>query len=176
VQYKFGRIGKIAEMAAPTFVFAHFLTPHPDYVFESNGDFLTVEETAGRSLKTKYTDQLQATNKMVKSLVDTLLAHSDSPPIIILQADEGPFPKGSYSWRWDELTEPERRQKIGILNAYYFPGGHEDVLYESISPVNSFRVVFNLYFGADLELLPDRHFVYDWSQPYVFHDVTDNVT
>ena len=45
-------------------------------------------------------------------------------------------------------------QKTGILNAYYLPGADPRVFYPTISPVNSFRVVFNTYFGASLPLLP----------------------
>jgi hypothetical protein len=63
--------------------------------------------------------------------------------VIILQGDHGsPRAKG-----W-EMT---------ILNAYYLPDAQgRSRLYPSISPVNSFRVIFNAYFGADLPLLPDK--------------------
>jgi hypothetical protein len=41
------------------------------------------------------------------------------------------------------------------LNAYYLPGEKKDLLYDGISPVNSFRVIFNEYFNENYELLPD---------------------
>ena len=62
---------------------------------------------------------------------------------------------------------------MGILNAYYFPGGHEGWLYPSISPINTFRVVFNRYFDLDLELLEDKSFFSDWSTPFDFIDITE---
>ena len=34
----------------------------------------------------------------------------------------------------------------------------ENILYESISPVNTFRVIFDNYFGTDLGLLEDKHY------------------
>ena len=46
----------------------------------------------------------------------------------------------------------------GILNAYYLPGIGQGDLYPTISPVNSFRVVFNQYFGGKFPLLPDLSF------------------
>ena len=47
--------------------------------------------------------------------------------------------------------------RSAILTAAYLPGGSQDSrLYPSISPVNTFRVVFNRYFGARYPLLPDR--------------------
>ena len=46
----------------------------------------------------------------------------------------------------------------GILNAYYFPDGGYKVLYDSISPVNNFRILFKHYFGVDFNLLDDISF------------------
>ena len=64
---------------------------------------------------------------------------------------------------------------MSILNAYYFPGRNYGGLYERISPVNSFRVVLNTFFGAGLDLLPDKNFFSTWSDPYTFIDVSDAV-
>ena len=51
----------------------------------------------------------------------------------------------------------------------------KEFLYPEISPVNSFRVIFNRYFGAKFELLPDRSFFSTAKFLYKFHDVTDRV-
>jgi len=165
-------------------VFAHFLLPHPDYVFNRDGSLrppATTTEVAQRGLeqvmKEMYIDQLVATNRMVESLIETLLETSDTPPIIILQADEGPIPRGAEwgSWNWTNATPAELREKTGILNAYYLPGVDNGVLYPSISPANSFRMVFNLYFGTNLDLLDDLSYVYSHGQPYKFYDLTDRL-
>jgi hypothetical protein len=43
---------------------------------------------------------------------------------------------------------------MGNLMAYYFPGKDTASLaYPSITPVNSFRLVFNTYFGGTYPLL-----------------------
>jgi hypothetical protein len=47
---------------------------------------------------------------------------------------------------------------MGIMNAYHFPQGGNSLLYPSISPANTFRVIFNYYFGADFELVDDRSY------------------
>ncbi len=57
-----------------------------------------------------------------------------------------------------------------ILNAYYLPG-HNDLLYPTISPVNTFRLIFDTYLGADYPLLKDIS--YDSPVPYVFNFSTD---
>jgi hypothetical protein len=47
-------------------------------------------------------------------------------------------------------------ERTAILNAYFLPSSCEtDGLYRFITPVNSFRVIFNNCFGVDLELLKD---------------------
>src|SRR5690606_21828960 len=99
-------------------------------------------------------------------------------PVIVLQADEGPFPERyrSSSLSWHEAEPSELRMKSGILNAYYFPDGDYATLYDGITPVNSFRAIFNKYFGAKLEHLPDRIYASpDVFRIYEFFDVTDVV-
>jgi len=63
---------------------------------------------------------------------------------------------------------------MGILNAYYLPELTDSGLHESITPVNSFRVLFNHYFDADLELLPNANYVC-MSGPYDFVNVTERL-
>jgi hypothetical protein len=117
-------------------------------VFDADGnptyppDFWNKQKLYPANLYAKgYINQLQYLNKKMLSAIDTLLAESDTPPVIIIQGDHGPWlqPKDRHVW---------------ILNAYYLPGNN-DKLYKTISPVNSFRVVFNSYFGGNYELLED---------------------
>jgi hypothetical protein len=47
----------------------------------------------------------------------------------------------------------------------------------TMTTVNTFRFVFDRYFGADLPLLPDRLYQYrDKSHPYDFTDVSGRAT
>jgi hypothetical protein len=66
------------------------------------------------------------------------------------------------------MEEPGLHERLGILNAYLLPGIDPALIYPTITPVNSFRLVVNQYFGADLPLLPDRSFYSTWDQPYRF--------
>jgi hypothetical protein len=181
VLYKFDALGKIPEMNEPTFVFAHMIIPHPPYVFDRHGNYLTETQVNKRSRKKNHIDQLIFTNMKIKALIDKLLLDSKIEPIIILQADEGTFPKRCIdewpSFNWERATEAELKEKMGILNAYYFPNRTKDVLYPTITPVNSFRLVFNLYFSTNLELLPDKSYAFiDENHLYSFFNVTDKVT
>ena len=61
---------------------------------------------------------------------------------------------------------------MSILFACYAPQKVMDGLYDSISPVNIFRVVLNECFDAEYELLPDRNY---WCHGRPMIDVTDKV-
>ncbi len=90
-------------------------------------------------------------------ILNDIVTRSETPPVIILQADHG------------MRMRPEER--MAILNAYYLPAQGNPALYESITPVNSFRVVFNTYFGAPYSLLEDKSYLSSYTDPYTFEIV-----
>lgn len=164
--------------AEPVFVFAHILLPHEPYLFDADGRCLSLAEAAARDPEAGYLAQLRYANLLVADLVAGLLDRPGKKPVIVLQADEGPFPEryrgGALSWH--EAEPAELRMKSGILNAYYFPDGDYAALYAGITPVNSFRTILNKYFGTGLEHLPDRIYASpDVFRIYDFFDVTDLV-
>lgn len=57
--------------------------------------------------------------------------------------------------------------------AYYLPDGGDRLLYPEISPVNSFRVVLNAYFGVDMALLPDETYFTSHLIDGQFIDITE---
>lgn len=157
----------------PRFVFAHILVPHHPFIFGPNGErAYTDPEMAKRTYKQRYLDQLRFVNGKVKVLVEMILSEAETSPIIILQGDHGPssiFSPGEPSHRMLE-------QRMGILNAYYLPNNGKDLLYDSITPVNTFRVIFNRYFNTSYDLLEDKIYFSELGRPYKFIDVTDILT
>jgi hypothetical protein len=159
----------------PKFVFFHILVPHDPYVFGRDGSFVPVWVEKRRSFAENYTNQVLAANSMIRRLVDRILEDSSSPPVIIVQGDEGPYPGGTsnYRFNWHAASIELLRHRSGILNAYHLPGFDTGQLYPTISPVNTFRVVFNTYFGTNLPLLPDRTFRHTSEHlPYALDDIT----
>jgi hypothetical protein len=67
------------------------------------------------------------------------------------------------------------KEGMRILNAIYMPRKNYDILYDSITPVNTFRVIFNSYFSQNYELLDDRNYNSFEFAPYSFTDITDIV-
>jgi hypothetical protein len=134
------------------------------------------EEAASRTEEEKYVQQLTWTNNRVLEAIDLLLdAPSGQEPIILLQADEGPFPtrfrQNQRTFNWLEATPDEIQNKFGILNALHLPDvdDAEVGVTDTTSPVNEFRIVLNAYFGADLPLLPDQTYLSpDYARMYDF--------
>lgn len=165
----------LAERAGPKFVFLHVLVPHPPYVFDRDGSYVPIEVEHRRTDDENYVNQVHAANSMMRRLVDGILARSPAPPVILIQGDEGPYPVGTESdfYDWTRASADTLRERAGILNAYLFPGGRRDALYPDISPVNSFRVVFNEFLGTRLPLLPDRTMRHESGiHPLAFDDVS----
>lgn len=128
------------------FIYAHLLLPHFPYFFDKNGKLMPIEYANDAGNRIKYFEQLRYTNKLIKDCIDSILIHSESKPIIIIQGDHG----FRYLKNKDQLAE-----SFTILNAYYFPDQNYNLIYDSISPVNSFRIIFNKYFNKCLPLLKD---------------------
>jgi hypothetical protein len=139
----FDKIDDIARMPEPTFAHIHLISPHPPFVFGPNGeptspaDFWNENEEYPAKLYAKgYQNQLTFINNKMLEAVDTILANSQTRPVIVIQGDHGPW-----------LQTKEKRMRI--LNAYYLPG-HQEQLHPDITPVNTFRLVFDSYFGGNL--------------------------
>jgi hypothetical protein len=182
VRYTLDSLGKAAEHRGATFVFAHVISPHPPFVFDSEGRPLSnrglyslADADAFGATPEEYValyrSQLEYLNTLVIPALEDILQRSDRPPVILLQADHGP---GAYLV-WDSLEGSLLKERMSVLNAYYFPDASYERLDPTISPVNSFRVVLSQYLGADLPRLPDRSFFSTWDQPLVMTDVTDQV-
>ena len=67
------------------------------------------------------------------------------------------------------------KEVFAILNAYYMPEGKDKYLYPEITPVNTFRVIFNSYFGTEFDMLPDKNYFTKPHRPYRYYEVTERV-
>ncbi|WP_295805611.1 hypothetical protein [uncultured Nitratireductor sp.] len=169
-------IKTIGERERPVYVFAHILVPHGPYSFAADGRCLNERESAERGDRQGFVDQIAYANRLIEDIVTTLQADDRRPPIILIQADEGPFPKRDGRVPWQAAQAEKLQIKTGILNAYYFPNGDYGLLYPDITPVNSYRVLFDTYFGAEFPMLADRIFAFPNDRSlYEFHDVTQKV-
>ncbi len=156
----FRALDRAMDVRGPKFVFTHFILPHPPYVFDRKGNYRPEQQRDGNV--NGYLEQMHFANGQIERIVDKLLAvPADEQPIIVIQADEGPYPRlgTRFPSSWATQAPGDVRVKYGILNAYYLPGARSEfVPYPSITPVNTFRMVFDRYFGAQLAVLPDTSY------------------
>jgi len=183
ILYAFHKLGDICEQKGPIFVFVHILAPHQPFVFGEDGESVipakkyfdlwhTIDTGKNRDeYIQRYKRQLTFVNKKLVETIDKIISNSPEPPIIILQADHGP----ASMLDCENLNNTNLKERMSILNAYYLPGSGHKELYEEITPVNTFRIIFNHYFGTDLELLEDKCYFSAWTHTYRFIDVTDKI-
>lgn len=179
--YALDTLDQIPQIPGPKFVFAHLLIPHDPYVFDTDGSFMDRRQVADQGRDDSYRRQLQYANTRMLELIDRILAEDDDA-VILLQADEGPFPepyaKDEWAFRWRDATDAELEEKFGILFAMRVPGADVDEagFHDEITPVNAWRVIFNARFGTDLPMLPDRSWAHVSSyQFFDFFEITDRL-
>jgi hypothetical protein len=154
--------------AAPQFTFAHFLSPHDPYIFDNTGatpKYNQDRTDEGADETVKYTNQVTYLNTQIQSIIASI-RQDDPKAVIVLQADEGPYPKEfrgtltpTHYYDPINLQLPQMRQKFGVLASYYLPGVSQGATTSPINAnVNAFRFVLNQYLGYQLPLLPDCQF------------------
>lgn len=145
VNFILKELQRLPETEGPKFIFAHILVPHPPFIFAPDGKFQWADDRVAG-----YNRNVQFIDSHIVPVVDTIIKKSKTPPVIIIMGDHGPF--------GNQVTPSMR---LAILNAYYVNDEAKKDLYESITPINSFRVVFNNYFGTNYPLLEDlSYFAY----------------
>ena len=158
ILYAFDVLEDIASDGERKFVFAHIVSPHKPFVFGPEGEVIEWEP----GFKVGYPNQINYLNIRVKEVIENILEQSERAPIIIIQGDHGAKQYVGETGR------------MAILNAYYLPNGGEKAVYNTITPVNTYRVIFNEYFGQDLELLEDVSFYSSYLNPLDYNTIAQN--
>jgi len=135
--------------AQPRFVYVHVFMPHWPHLFDSLGRRKNNNLWAGAmndSIIREYTGYLPYTNACAKDLISTIKKNSGGKAVILFMSDHG--------FRFSNDQVPLVNAFFN-QNAVYFPDKDYHLLYDSISGVNQFRVVFNHLFHQNLPLLKD---------------------
>ena len=99
-------------------------------------------------------------------MIKNLQENSENQPIIIVQSDTGPSTKFG-----ETMNEKHQVDRMSIINAYYFPNGKYDLLSDDVTPVNSFRIVFDSHFETNYGLVDDRVFYSTYEKPYELNEL-----
>jgi len=159
--FKLEQLNRMPKMPGPKFVYAHIIVPHAPFIFGPNGEPIEPLEPETRENNILlYRDQVIFINSKILSILKTLINETELQPIIIIQGDHGG-------------KDTIGTQRSAILNAYYFPEGGNQDLYDSITPVNTFRYIFDRFYGMDYPLLDDVSYRVPSEEDFSFDVVID---
>ena len=167
----------------PVFVWSHIMLPHFPLIFGANGEPITPGESllvmnnphvfegtdSSWNIKQQFLQQLQFANKKSMELVDKIL-ENEKQSIIIIQSDHG----SAFDVNLHDPTDDDVHQRLSNINAIYFPDEKpREILMNDQTNVNTFRIVFNSYFGSDYDILEDKiYWNLSFKKPFWFKDVT----
>lgn len=149
VYFTANNIGELDELSSPTFVFVHLLLPHAPFMFDATGNINHPDAyTDYNYYLGNYNFSLYLGEKMVRNILSS--ADPSNPPVIILQSDHGlrNFNQG-YSGQLENFSE---EYKTSILYALLLPGYEPSYSTQEMDPINTFPIVFNHLFDANIPL------------------------
>ena len=109
-------------------------------------------------------DEIESVSTTIKNV------KKDIHKIIVIQSDHGSnfiFKEPSYNTFPDADMLTERMNNINFI---YLPNSTD--IPDSITPVNTFRIIFNHYFKTNLEILDDRSYILNGDK---FDDITEMI-
>lgn len=165
ISHAFDHLPDYADAPGHYYLFAHIYSPHIPFLYGPGGTALTYHgnqnlywyEVPQKDYPEFYGYQIEFLNNALLNTIDQILANTTKPIVIVVQADHG----DEYYLNRENPTKEGIEVRTAILNAIYFSDGAYDQLYPSLTPVNTFRVVLNHWFGTRYPLLPDRVFFHE---------------
>jgi hypothetical protein len=152
VHYALDTLPEIAALPGPKLTYAHLIIPHSPYVFLPDGSINPEVDSLEWTDEEGYINNVKFINSALEPVIREIIQESERPPVIVIQADHG--------------TAFLQERRYFILNAYYLPGKEDVDIPSTITPVNTFRLIFNLYFDADFPYRENVSFTNDIGRPY----------
>ena len=185
IEASFDAIKEAVNYDGPFILLTHIMSPHKPYIYDENGGHpVEGKRFSGISIEPypeyeetlfSFYAQLTYIDKKMVSIIDHVKKHSKEPPVIIIQGDHG--------WRGRlyleenknkaQLTQEAFTEIFSVLNVVHLPGYDYSQLDDSISLVNTFPIIFNHYFDADFEILPNKQFLSLPDKEFELLEVTD---
>lgn len=177
IDWKFEQLAQLPDSAGPLFVFAHVVLPHEPFIFNADCSHRTplwprtAAESDEPAAKAAYVEQIRCVNSKLLRLTSSLLSESQTPPIIVLQADHGNGRLGGEFSNLEDAGHEQVEERTDPFAAYYLPDQAADVMYDSITPVNVLPRIFNHFFNAGIPSQPDATFWSTWQKPFDFDEI-----
>ena len=159
IEKSFDEIQNAVNFESPFILYAHIICPHAPFIYNENGqtpepgdefsgiDVESYPEKTQDYLR-KYFAQMTHLDNKIMNIIDHIKTHSKEPPIIIVQGDHGirQLLVESQKDNQTKISPGTFPEVYSILNAYHLPGFDYSQLPDSITPVNTFPIIFNLEF------------------------------
>jgi hypothetical protein len=118
-----------------------------------------------------YIGQATYIGKQILNCLDAILESDGPKPVILIQGDHG----SKMRLDQESLERTDINECFPNLSSFYVPESVRTRLYDGITPVNTFRVLFDGLFGENYPLLPDKSWYSTFPKPYDFTDVTGKI-
>lgn len=181
---------------APLFVYAHFLQVHDMVTTTNKGKPLHKLKSCilcSDEMCDLYRNALSSFNEKLQHLILFIQA-KDPTVLIVVQSDHGPCIKFDEDmteeqriqhWsKWETDLSPEDiTLRLRNLLAVYIPQCcgddklYSQFFYDTLTPVNLWRIILSCLSQQSIPLLPDRNFIIEFDESkksyYVKQEVTD---
>lgn len=151
VLYTFEKVANLDEVPTPKLVYVHVLLPHMPFIFDANGNMVDAKYHQNWNY---YLGHYIYSTKLIRDVVNRLQENADPkrPPIIILQSDHGA--RNKKTGHPDSVNFPDFPEELkhDIMVAMNIPGYDYSKLPSDFKPDNTFPLLFNYLFGADIPL------------------------
>jgi hypothetical protein len=139
-----------SSVPSPRFVYVHLLLPHVPFMLDKNGNFIDPKYYHNWD---RYLDYYIFTIHVAENMINNILlsANPTTPPVIIIQSDHG---ARNFQLEPDDIVLqdfPTEYQTL-IVNALDLPGCEDAPLTQDMNPINTFPIIFNCYFDANIPL------------------------
>jgi hypothetical protein len=171
--WKFEQLGRLSMSGDPLLVFAHFIVPHPPYVYDSQCTHVVpywpVRDDGKDSSRVKkaYIAQIACVNRKLEVFIEELERSSSRPYVVVLQSDHG---HGRFGLRGvpplSAASAASIRERLDIFAAYRLPGAPVSLVNDSIGPVNAMRALVGYYLHIPLPPLAEASYWSSADQPF----------
>lgn len=158
VPFALDTLAELERGERPIFVYAHLYAPHVPHSYGKDGRVLASVPPYKEGMR----NVVSFLDTRLVEVVDALLAREPNS-VIVIQGDHGcnaclqcPEDYAAEPRTWEDYV----KDRSANLSAFYFPDrNYQGLLYPEITPVNTFRILFNKYLGADFPLLEDASYL-----------------
>jgi hypothetical protein len=136
---------------SPKFVYVHLMLPHMPFMFDEDGNMIDQQQYLNWDY---YLGNYKYTISVAEKLVTNIMSQSEpgNTPVIILQSDHGARNKLAGDPNGEALQNFPEEFKTNIMFALFLPGYDMSTIPQDVNPINTFPIVFNHLFDADIPL------------------------